>query len=80
MQKKVVGGCIESFRVNRVEEPQNEESWDEVPSSDKLDRLNVMHYKLLRIIIKDWCRLYPREMLDTLGRIRPWNFAKYAFA
>jgi len=45
-----------------------------------LGRLNVKHYKLLRIIIKDWYRQFPKEMLDTLGRTKPKNFSGYAFA
>jgi len=31
-------------------------------------KMDVLHYKLLRLVIKDWQMLYPREMLDTLGR------------
>lgn len=41
-------------------------------------KMDVLHYKLLRIIVKDWRRIFPRDMLDTLGRAPPNAFAKYS--
>ncbi len=43
-------------------------------------RLQVLHYKPLRIAIKDYERLYPREMLDLIGRAKPDAWAKYSTA
>jgi len=43
-----------------------------------MNRLNVMHCKLLSMIIKDWYRQYPREMLNTLGKTKLKNFSEYA--
>jgi len=45
-----------------------------------LERLNVKHYKLLRVTIKDWYRQFPREMLDLLGRMKTKNFSDYGVA
>ena len=39
-------------------------------------RLSVLHYKPLRLTIKD----YSREMLDTIGRAKPDRWALYATA
>ncbi len=43
-------------------------------------RLSVLHYKPLRLTIKDYERIYPREMLDTIGRAKPDRWALYAMA
>jgi len=40
-------------------------------------KIEMLHYKALRIVIKDWQRIYPKEMLDLLGRQKPDVFAKY---
>jgi len=37
-------------------------------------RMDLLHYKLLRVAVKDWRRQYPRNMLDTLGRSKPSKF------
>jgi len=44
------------------------------------EKLNVLHYKLLRVALMDWKRDFPREMLDLLGRSKPGEFADYSFA
>jgi len=41
-------------------------------------RIEILHYKLLRLVVKDWYRLCPKDMLDTLGRATPDKFADYA--
>ncbi len=43
-------------------------------------KLDVAHYKLLRVIIRDYRRLYPREMLDLIGRAKPMDWSAYALA
>jgi hypothetical protein len=45
-----------------------------------LKKLNSMHYKLLRIAIRDWKNRIPRDELDHLGRARPYLWGKYANA
>jgi len=40
-------------------------------------KLNILHYKVLRVIIKDCMRIFPREMLDLLGRQKPEVIATY---
>jgi len=39
----------------------------------------ILHFKVLRVAVKDWGRLCPRDMLDTLDRALPHAFAKYTF-
>jgi len=51
--------------------------YDALLKKDK-QKLDVLHYKALRVAVKDWGRLYPRDMLDTLGRALPNAFAKYS--
>jgi len=40
-------------------------------------KLDILHYKVLRVAIRDWMRLFPREMLDLLGRQKPEAVANY---
>jgi len=40
--------------------------------------LDVLHYKPLRIAVKDWSRIYSNEMLDLLDREKPSVFASYS--
>jgi len=40
-------------------------------------KIDVLHYKLLRVVTIDWQMIFPRGILDTLGRARPNVFAKY---
>jgi len=42
------------------------------------DKIQVLHYKLLRVVVRDWQMVYPRDLLDTLGRARPIVFANYS--
>jgi len=51
--------------------------YDALLKKDKL-KMDVLHYNALRLAVKDWGRLYPRDMLDTLDRALPNAFAKYA--
>jgi len=41
------------------------------------NRLDILHYKTLRVAIKDYIRIYPREMLDLLSRQKPKVLAEY---
>ena len=41
-------------------------------------KLDVAHYKLLRLTIQDYKKDYPREMLDLIGRAKPTQWAGYA--
>jgi len=41
------------------------------------NKLEILHYKALRVAIRDYERLYPREMLDLLGRQKPKVIDKY---
>jgi len=41
-------------------------------------KLDVLHYKALRIAVKDWRRIYPNDMLDLLDRAKPAAFASYS--
>jgi len=50
--------------------------YDSMLKKHKL-KIDVLHYKLLRVVIKDWQMIYPREMLDTLGRAPPMSFLNY---
>jgi len=34
-------------------------------------KLEVLHYKILRVAARDRFQIYPRDMLDTLGRAKP---------
>jgi len=43
-------------------------------------RIEILHYKLLQLVVRDWYRLCPKDMLDTLGRATPDEFAAYAVA
>jgi len=52
--------------------------YDTLLKKDKLI-MDTLHYQVLRVAVKDWGRLYPRYMLDTLDRALPNTFAKYAF-
>jgi len=54
--------------------------WYEVSSAKHKAKMDVLHYKALRVVIGDWQRLFPREMLDTLGRAKPAKFAQYSTA
>jgi len=40
-------------------------------------RSDTLYFKLLRVTVKNWQRLYPRDMLDTRGRSKPSKFALY---
>jgi len=40
-------------------------------------KLDILHYKPLRIPIKDWTRIYAREMSDLLGRQKPKVITDY---
>jgi len=51
--------------------------YDALLKQDKL-KLDVLHYKALRVAVNDWGRLFPRDMLDTLDRALPNAFAKYS--
>jgi len=42
------------------------------------DKLSVLHYKLLRVVFRDWQMIYPRDLLDTLGRAWPNVMANYS--
>jgi len=42
--------------------------------------IEILHYKLLRLVVKDWYRLCPKDMLDTLDRATLDKFADYAIA
>jgi len=52
--------------------------YDALLKKDKL-KMVTRHNKVLRVAVKDWGRLCPRNMLDTLDRVIPQAFAKYAF-
>jgi len=39
--------------------------------------LGILQYKSLRIAIKDWMRIFPREILDLLVRQKPGIIADY---
>jgi len=54
--------------------------WYEPSKIKHKTKLDTLHYKLLRLAVKDWGRLYPKDMLDTLGRAQPGQFANYATA
>jgi len=41
---------------------------------------DVLHYEAVRVIIKDWERIYLREILDLIGREKPWYYVDYAKA
>jgi len=43
-------------------------------------KINTLHYKALRIAVKDWERIIPKEMLDLLGRSLPMDFCNYSLA
>jgi len=51
--------------------------YDSLLKKDKY-MLGMLHYRVLRTVVKDWCRVYPRDMLDTLGHAKPHIFAKYS--
>jgi len=44
------------------------------------NKLEVFHHKLLWVQVKDWDRIYPKSMLNTLGRATPEQFANYSTA
>jgi len=41
--------------------------------------MEFLHYKLPSLIVKDWYLMFPKDMLDTLGRASPGAFAQYSF-
>jgi len=41
------------------------------------NKIEILHYKALRIAIRDYERLFPREMLDLLERQKPKIIDKY---
>jgi len=51
--------------------------WLPMLSANLKKKIEMLHYEALRIVIKDWMRIYPRDMLDLLGRQKPEVFAKY---
>jgi len=51
--------------------------YDTLLKKDKR-KLEVLHYRVLRTAVLDWHRLFPRNMLDTLGRAKPLAFSKYS--
>jgi len=53
--------------------------YDALTWKDK-QKMDVLHYKATRVIIKDWEIIYPREILDLIGREKPHIFAEYAKA
>jgi len=52
--------------------------YDALLRKDKL-KTDVLHYKVLRVAVKDWDQLYPNDMLNTLDRGLSNAFAKYIF-
>jgi len=54
--------------------------WYDALTKKEKQRMDVLHYKALRVVIKDWERLYPREILDLIGREKPEVYAEYAKA
>jgi len=40
-------------------------------------KLEILHYKVLRVVIRDWMRIFPKEMLDLLGRQKPEAISNY---
>jgi len=51
--------------------------YDSLLKKDKR-KLDTLHYRALRVAVRDWRRELPRDMLDTLGRARPLTFANYS--
>ena len=43
-------------------------------------KIDVAHYKLLRLAIQDFKKDYPREILDLVGRAKPTEWVGYAVA
>ncbi len=42
-----------------------------------LRKLNRMHYRLLRIAVRDWKRKLSHEKLYEIGRVKPPTWGKY---
>jgi len=40
-------------------------------------KIGVLHFKALRVVLRDWMRIFLREMLDLLGRQRPAIYSNY---
>jgi len=41
-------------------------------------KLDALRYKILRLAVKDWCRILSTDMLDTLGRALLGQFTNYS--
>lgn len=40
-------------------------------------KMDVLQFKLLRVAVRDCQKVFPRDLIDTLGQARPNVFAKY---
>jgi len=47
-------------------------------SYQDIRKLNALHYRSLRIAVKDYRRKLKRSQLDGIGRVRPSTWAKYS--
>jgi len=51
--------------------------WHPALTVKQQKKMDILHYKALRVAVKDYMRIFPREMLDLLGRQKPHVIAQY---
>jgi len=53
-------------------------TWYDPLSVKHKRQMDVLHYKVLRVAVRDWYRSLPNSALDYLGRAKPGIFSSYA--